>query len=171
VELRRPQRGPRQSRTGHDLLGRPLGREVAEHRPVGRADDRYAVGADHRDEDQVWPAGAAGRPYQGAGLLLVALGAAGAVHDRGDAFHGGVDARAGGQVTDQVLGALGGLPPVTAQHPHGVPGLLQQRFDQAAERAGAAGEQDGCGHGSPRSSVTSVGPGGSDGMTPGAEGM
>jgi hypothetical protein len=53
VELGRAQGGPRQAGAGDDPLRGQLGREVAEHRAVGAARDRDAIGADDGDVDQV----------------------------------------------------------------------------------------------------------------------
>jgi len=81
------------------LLGGPLEGEVAEHRPVHPTADRYPVGADHGDEDQVPDLGGEGRSGQREGLDVVVLGGAGAVDD---GLHPGdreLDAVAGHQIT------------------------------------------------------------------------
>ncbi len=81
VKLGGTQRCPRQSGIGDDALRSPFGREVAEHGAVDPTNDRYPIGADNRDVHKVLCAGPCCRPYQRAGLVLVALGAAGAVDD------------------------------------------------------------------------------------------
>ena len=105
VELGGAQRRPGQAGVGHDLLGGQLGGEVAEHGAVDGAGDRDPVGADDRDVDQVPGPGPGRRPDQVPGLDLVALGAAGAVHDDLGALDRGVDPLAGGQVAGHVLDA------------------------------------------------------------------
>jgi hypothetical protein len=83
------------------------------------------------------------RPHQVPGLVLVALGAARAVHDRADPVHRGVDALTGGQIAGHELDAVRGVVAAPTQHPHVTAGIPQQRHDEASQRARATGEQDG----------------------------
>jgi hypothetical protein len=87
-------------------------------------------------------AGPRRRPDQVAGLVVVALGAASAVHDRPDPVHRGVQPLAGGEVADGELDAVAGLVRAPAEHPHLGAGVPQPRHDQAPEGAGAAGHQE-----------------------------
>jgi hypothetical protein len=137
VELGRAQRRPPQPGPGDGLLGAQLGPEVAQ---------RDAVGADDRDEHQVPHAGAGRGAHEVRGRAVVALGAARQVQDDLGAGHGALDALAGEQVGGHVLDAGGGLARVPAEHAHVAPGGAQQRHHEAAQRSGAAGDQQGCGH-------------------------
>jgi hypothetical protein len=96
VELGGAQRRPGNAGVGHGAFGGQLGAEVAEHRPVDAAGQWDPVGADDRDVDQVPHAGSRRRRGQVAGLVPVALGAAGAVDNDLGPGHGGGDALAGG---------------------------------------------------------------------------
>ena len=134
---------------GDRLLRRELGREVAEHGPVGPADHRDPVGADDRDVDEVPrrrprpPPAPACRPCASSPLP-----AAGAVHD--DVRRRTVPrrrrrrCRASPTTYSTPSRGLAVLP---AQHPHRRAGVPQAGHDEAAERAGAAGDENGCGHG------------------------
>ena len=143
MELGGAQRRPRQAGVGHDPLRGELRPEIAEHRAVDAADDWDAVGADDRDVDEVAHPGLRRRAHQVPRLLLVALGAARAVHDDLGALHRGVDALARGQVAGHELDALVGLVAVPAEHPNVGAGVPQLRDDEPPERARAAGDENG----------------------------
>ena len=146
MELRGAQRRVRHAGVGHDPFGGELGAEVAEHRTVDCADDRDAVRADDRDVHEMARAGRRRGSHEIAGLVFVALGTAGAVHDRLDAIDRGRNAVAGGQITGDVFDAVGGVRAVPAEHPYGAAGVAQARNHQSAESAGPTGDQDGRRH-------------------------
>ncbi len=77
------------------------------------------------------------------GLVLIALGAARAVHDGSDPVHRGFEPFAGGQIADHELDAVRGFVAVPAEYPHGTAGVPQAWHDEAPERACAAGNQKG----------------------------
>src|SRR6266508_4148965 len=81
------------------------------------------------------------RPYEVARRLVVALAAAGAVHDGPGPVHRGFDPLAGHQVTGQELDALLGRSYPPAEHPYLSAGRPQPWYDLAAEGAGTAGDQ------------------------------
>jgi hypothetical protein len=143
VELGGAQRRPWQARLGHDLLGRPLGGEVAEHGAVDAADDGDALGPDDGDVDDVRSPRARRGAEKAGGLVLVALAAAGEVHDDLGSLHGGLDPLAGGEVAADVLDAVRGLAGAPAEHADLAAGVAQARDDEPAERARAAGDEDG----------------------------
>jgi hypothetical protein len=146
VELGRPQRRPADAGVLDDPLAGPLLGEVAERGPVQAAHHRDPVGPDHGDGDQVAHPGAGRGPDQRAGLVTVALGAAGAVHDRADPVQGGRDPGAGGKITGDVLDPLARRVRAAAEHPDLGAGRPQLGHDQAAEGPGSAGHEHGCGH-------------------------
>ena len=90
------------------------------------------VGADDRDVDKVLDPGPRRGPYQVPGLVLVALGAAGAVHDGLDPGDGGVDPLAGGQIAANELDAVSGLVAAPLSTRTLPPALAQERHDAAA---------------------------------------
>src|SRR5215213_9954023 len=106
------------------------------------AGDRDPVGADDRDEDQVPRPIPRRWPDQVQGLILVALGAARAVHDDLGPVHRGFDSLAGGQVTGHELDAVAGLAAAPAEHPYLAACVPQPRDDEAPERARPAGDQN-----------------------------
>ena len=172
VELGGPQRGPGQSGRRHDQLRLALGREVAEHGPVDAADHRHPVGADHRDVDQVWSARPGRRRDEVAGQVAVALGVAraGARRSRPRVRRPRRPAPVA-RSPPRYLTPSAGRGSVRLRTRTRAPACLQPGDDQPAERAGAAGDEDGA-HGSPIAvSVTSAGFRGSTSMTPGTEGM
>ncbi len=136
VELGGAQHGVRDARADDGLLGGVLGPEVAERHPVG---------ADHRDVHQVLHPGPPGGGDQVAGGGLVVLGVPGQVQDHLDPGEGRVDALPAvhQQVAGQVLDAVGGRSGVAGEHPDVAAGRPQQRYDVAAEGAGAAGHENG----------------------------
>jgi hypothetical protein len=138
------QRGPAEAGLLEDPLGGELHAEVAEQRPVDRAGLRDPARADDGDEHDVPRAG--GRADQRAGLLLIALAAACAVHDDLGASHGGVDARTGAEVTGGVADASGGLAGVAAEDRDAGAGVAQPLRHGPAERTGTARDQDRCRH-------------------------
>src|SRR5215207_636266 len=142
MKLGGAQRRPRQPGLRHYGLGRQLGREVAEQRAVDAADDRDPVGADDRDVHQVRCPGPRRGLHQVARLVLVALAAAGTVHDDLGTVDRGLDPLAGGQVAGHEVGALAGFATAPGEHPHRAAGGLQPRDYEAPERAGTAGDQD-----------------------------
>ena len=77
--------------------------------------------------------------YQLTGLVAVALGGPGAVHDDLDPDQGGVDPLSGVEVTGHEPGAFLG---VAAQDAHLVAGVPQERDDEPSERASSAGDQN-----------------------------
>jgi hypothetical protein len=148
VELGRAQRGPREAGVRHGTLRAKLCREVAEHRAVDSTDYRDPVGANDRDVHEVARPAPRRCPDQVQSLLLVALGAARAVHDDLGPLHRGFDALAGGQITCHELDALAGLMAMPAEHSYlAAAGVAQPRDDEAAQGPGAAGDQDGTGSG------------------------
>jgi hypothetical protein len=54
-----------------------------------------------------------------------------------------LDPLAGGQVAGDELDAVDGFAVAPAEHPHVVSGVPQAPDDEAPERTGAAGDQDG----------------------------
>lgn len=86
------------------------------------------------------------RPYQVPGVVLVALGAARAVHDRRDPVDCGLDPLAGGQIAGHELDAVPGLVAAPTEHPQdhdaGDVGadVLAQAADDDTESRGTAGE-------------------------------
>src|SRR5258708_6100362 len=104
--------GPADAGLLDDPLGGELHAEVAEERPVDGAALRDPARADDGDDHDV--PRVPGRADQRAGLLLVALAAACAVHDDLGASHSGLDALTGAEVTGRVADAFGGFPGVAA---------------------------------------------------------
>jgi hypothetical protein len=143
VELGGAQRGPGHAGVGDDALGVAFRGEVAVHGSVDAADDRDPVGADDRDEHQVPDACPGGRSCQVPSHVVVALGSSGAVHDRLDARHRGIDPIAGPDVSGHVLDAVDGLAPVPAEQADLAARVLQERQHETPERARAAREQYG----------------------------
>ena len=76
------------------------------------------------------------------------LGVAGEVHDGPGPVHRGFDSVAGVQVAGYELDAVGTFM-VAAEHPYVTTGVSQPRDDEASERTGAAGDQDGRCHAFP----------------------
>ena len=144
MELGRPQGGERDARVLDDPLGRPLRREVPEHASVDCTDDGYPLGTDDGDEHQVpHPDGRAG---QGERLHIVTLCRAGAVDDRLDSGDRIGDAVARVEVARDGLDSVTEVDGMPGQHPDRVPGVPEPGDDEAAERAGAAGDEDGVSH-------------------------
>ena len=110
-------------------------------------------------------AGLGRRPPERAGPRAVAGPAAGKVHDDVHTGQRRSDAGAGVELPDHVVDAVGGLAVLPGQHAHRRPGRPEAGDDEAAERAGAAGDENGCGHGVPPV-VTSARVRGSTAMTP-----
>jgi hypothetical protein len=138
------QRGPADAGLLDDPLGGEFHAEVAEQRPVDGADLRDLVRADDGDEYDV-PC-VFGRADQRAGLLLVALAAACAVHDDLGASHGDLDALTGAEVTGRVADAFGGFPGMAAKDGDAGAGVAQPLRHGPPERTGTAGDQDRCCH-------------------------
>ena len=83
------------------------------------------------------------RPYQVPGLVLVALGAACAVHDGPGPVHCGFDPLAGGQIACHELDAVPGVVAAPTEYPHVTACIPQAPDEESSERTGAAGDQDG----------------------------
>src|SRR6185312_17254369 len=110
-------------------------------------------------------AGLGRHPPERAGPRPVAGPAAGEVHDDVHTGQCRGDASAGVELPDHVVDAVRGLAVLPGQHAHRRPGRPKSTYDEAAERAGAAGDENGCGHGVPPV-VTSARVRGSIAMTP-----
>lgn len=138
VELGRPQHRPADARAGDGPLRLQLGAQPGQ---------RDAVRADDRDVHDVPYSRADGGAHQGAGRLVVALGAARQVQDGVHAGDGGLDALTGEEVAGDVGDAVRVRAGAAGEDPHLVAGRPQQRDDVAAEGARAAGDQEGGGGG------------------------
>jgi hypothetical protein len=82
-------------------------------------------------------------PAPGAGLVIVALAAARAVHDDLGSLRRGLDPVALGQVAGHELDALAALVAVPAEHADVVPQVPQPRDDQSPQGAGTTGHEEG----------------------------
>jgi hypothetical protein len=81
-------------------------------------------------------------------IVTVAGPAPGAVHDDVGALDGRLDPLAGAEITCDVLDPVLGRTTVPAEYADTDLGVAQSRDDQSAQGARAAGDQDGCRHGS-----------------------